>query len=491
MKFYLKILIGALGIVNLAWAGNSPKSDQCLVCHEAMGDKPVALFKKDVHYQNGVTCAGCHGGDATKDDQDEAMKRSAGFLGVPVGDDISKACANCHSDSLKMNRFGSTVPTNQLDLLKASSHGKLSTTGKQRIAQCTTCHSAHGIVKVTNPLSPVYPLNVVKTCSNCHANAAFMRLYNPSLAVDQLDKYKTSVHGMRNAKGDFKAAVCSSCHGSHDIQPASSAKSKVYASNVPATCSHCHSDALYMKEYHIPTDQFEKFSKSVHGQALFQKHDLSAPACNDCHGNHGATPPGVESISKVCGTCHALNADLFSSSPHKKAFDENKFPECETCHGNHGITSAAVSMLGVDSTAVCSRCHTEIKRQKGYVIARGMRQLIDSLGIEEQDAKSLIEEAEQKGMEIGEAKFKLRDVHQARLESRTMVHSFNEKKFRDVVNKGLNTTSFVKAEAVGAVEEYFFRRWGLGISTLIITILAVSLFMYIKRIEQEQSQNKK
>ena len=65
-----------------------------------------------------------------------------------------------------------------------------------------------------------------------------------------------------------------------------------------------------MKEYGIPTDQYEKYSKSVHGVALLQKHDLGAPACNKCHGNHGATPPGVESISKVCGTCHALNADL-------------------------------------------------------------------------------------------------------------------------------------------------------------------------------------
>ena len=83
-----------------------------------------------------------------------------------------------------------------------------------------------------------------------------------------------------------------------------------------------------MKEYDIPTNQYEEFTKSVHGVDLLEKHDLSAPACNSCHGNHGAIPPGVESISEVCGTCHALNAELFQASPHKKAFDEHNYPEC-------------------------------------------------------------------------------------------------------------------------------------------------------------------
>jgi len=95
-------------------------------------------------------------------------------------------------------------------------------------------------------------------------------------------------------------------------------------------------------------------------------------------------------------------------------------------------------------------------------------------------------EAEQKGMEIGEAKFKLRDVRQARLESRTMVHSFDEEKFRGVIQKGLGVTSVVSAEASDAIDEYYFRRLGLGIATLIITVLAVSVFLLIRRIERRQ-----
>jgi predicted CXXCH cytochrome family protein len=465
-------------------------ADQCRTCHETLADKASALFKHDVHQQKGVGCADCHGGDRSTDDMERAMDKTKGFIGVPKDDQISEVCAKCHASAEKMKQFQSTLPTNQFSDLQASVHGKLSTTGKERIVQCTTCHNVHGIVSVKNAASPVYPLNIVKTCTKCHADAAYMQTYNPSLSIDQLEKYRTSVHGMRNAKGDPKAAECASCHGSHQILPAADVRSRVYPTNLPGTCASCHSNAGYMKAYGIPTDQYEKYSKSVHGVALLQKHDLGAPACNKCHGNHGATPPGVESISKVCGTCHALNADLFSSSPHKKAFDERKLPECETCHGNHEIIAATNKLLGASSEAVCSKCHSNSERPKGYQVAGTMRSLIDSLESSERKVQLLVNDAEQKGMEIGEAKFELRDVRQARLEARTKVHSFNEGQFREVTTKGFATASVVGEEAQGAIDEYYFRRLGLGVSTLIITIVAISLYLFIRRMERSAVHKK-
>jgi predicted CXXCH cytochrome family protein len=460
--------------------------DQCLTCHQTIGDNPSSLFKHDIHFKKGVSCADCHGGNPHLEDMDKAMDKKAGFKGVPKGDDISRTCASCHSDAERMKKYGSTIPTNQLQNLLASVHGKLSITGKEHIVQCITCHGAHGIVSVKDPRSPVYPLNIVKTCTQCHANATFMRKYNPSLPVDQLDKYRTSVHGMRNATGDSKVAECASCHGSHDILSAKDVRSKVYSVNLPSTCATCHSNSEYMKSYKIPTDQFEKYSKSVHGVALLQKGDLGAPACNNCHGNHGAVPPGVESISEVCGTCHAMNADLFSSSPHKKAFDDRKLPECETCHSNHEIVAATNTLLGVGPGSVCIKCHSDQQFPRGYVAAKEMRQLADSLEFAEKTAASLVDEAEQKGMEVSEAKFKLRDVRQARLQSRTMVHSFNEQKYSETVDKGLKTAAVVTADAQTAIDEYAFRRMGLGIASIVITILAISLYLFIKRIERRQ-----
>ena len=387
--------------------------DKCFECHQTVDDNPSKLFNKDIHHEKGISCAGCHGGNSTIDDMDQAMDKKVGFLGVPKGDEISKRCAACHASPEKMKSYGSSLPTNQWDNLQESIHAMPSLKGREHIAQCTDCHNAHGIVSVKNPASPVYPLNVVNTCIRCHANIKLMRSYNPLLPVDQLEKYRTSVHGIRNAKGDSKTAECASCHGSHNIRAVKDVRSKVYVANLPETCASCHSNVSYMKEYKIPTDQYEKYSRSVHGIALMQKHDAGAPACNNCHGNYGAVPPGVESISQVCGTCHALNAELFASSPHKQAYAERGLPECTTCHSNHEIVAATDKLLGVSSDAVCSRCHSETQNRNGYIAAKTMRALIDSLDLKEQEAKNSVDEAEQKGMDISEAKFKLRDVRQA------------------------------------------------------------------------------
>jgi predicted CXXCH cytochrome family protein len=481
-------LFAAILIAVFASRESAFAKDKCLECHRNIEDKPSALFLHDIHYAKGITCAGCHGGNPNAEEMEQAMDKKAGFIGVPKGDDVSKACAACHSSPEKMKSFGSSLPTNQWEILQTSVHAKLSLKGKEHIAQCVTCHNSHGIVSVKNPSSPVYPLNVVKTCTQCHANITLIKSYNPSLPVDQLEKYRTSVHGMRNAKGDPKTAECASCHGSHNIRSAKDVKSKVYASNLPGTCAACHSNAEYMKTYKIPTDQYEKYAKSVHGIALLQKHDVGAPACNGCHGNHGAVPPGVESVSKVCGTCHALNADLFSSSPHKKAFDQRKLPECETCHSNHEITSATDKLLGVAPEAICSQCHNETQNVKGYRVAKKMRGLIDNLEAEEKRDQQLVYEAEQKGMEISEAKFRLRDVRQARLQSRTTVHAFSEEKFTEVINNGLKTSAFIVVESESAIREYYFRRIGLAIATLIITLVALFLFLYVRRLEKKQNK---
>lgn len=488
-KLLLSVLLFISSVMLAAQDKEKKVVDQCYVCHESLGSDEAAKFKQDIHFQKGISCGACHGGDSQSDDMDKAMSKDAGYKGIPKGNDITQACVRCHASSEMMKKYGSKIPTNQFEMLKASVHGKLAIDGTERIVQCITCHNAHGIVEVDNPASPVYPTNVPKTCAKCHDNPVYMRSYNPSLPVDQLQKYRTSIHGIRNAKGDPKPAECASCHGSHDIKNVKDIKSKVYPTNIPETCSKCHSDPQYMKGYNIPTNQFEEYSKSVHGIALFQKHDLSAPVCNSCHGNHAATPPGVESISKVCGTCHALNADLFSSSPHKKAFDKLKLPECETCHSNHGIEKPTSKLLGVTPEAVCSKCHKSNDTSKGYMVAKDMRQMIDSLASSEESDSALVHEAEQKGIEIGEAKFKLRDAHQAGMEARTMVHSFDQSKFNDVVNKGLAVTSSVKTEATEAINEYYFRRIGLGISVAIISFLALMLYLFIRRIEKRKENN--
>ncbi len=208
-------------------------------------------------------------------------------------------------------------------------------------------------------------------CARCHSDANVMHRFKPQQRVDQMAQYQTSVHGKRLAGGDTRAATCIDCHSVHDIREVRDAESPVHPLRLPETCARCHADAEHMKGYPIPTDQFEKYRRSVHWEALAQRGDLSAPSCATCHGNHGAAPPGVASVSHVCGTCHVVFENLFVKSPHKKAFDAAGLGACVVCHSNHEVKKPTLALLGVDSSAVCVNCHSP--GDKGFEAARRMR----------------------------------------------------------------------------------------------------------------------
>ena len=212
-------------------------------------------------------------------------------------------------------------------------------------------------------------------CGGCHADPAAMRAYNPALRTDQLSQYETSRHGQLLKTGDTKVAVCIDCHGVHGILSARMPKSTTFPWNIPQTCGRCHADKGLMAGYRIPTDQVDEYMASVHAKALFEKKDLSAPVCNDCHGNHGAFPPAVSSVASVCRQCHAAAGELFGKSPHKKAFDDMGAGECEACHGNHKILTPSTAMIGTAAGAVCIQCHDQGSR--GYEAAAEMRRTLD------------------------------------------------------------------------------------------------------------------
>jgi hypothetical protein len=195
-------------------------------------------------------------------------------------------------------------------------------------------------------------------CGRCHSDPEFMRRFQPRARIDQVTEYRSSVHGKRNQQGDATVATCVDCHSVHGLLPVSNPNSPVYALNVPRTCARCHADAVKMAPYGIATDQYAKYTASVHGIALLKRQDTAAPACNDCHGNHGAVPPGVNSVTNVCGTCHAREAELFRGSKKAAAFDQLGLPECMSCHGSHEVPRPSIVMLAAVPETPCDICHS-------------------------------------------------------------------------------------------------------------------------------------
>jgi predicted CXXCH cytochrome family protein len=319
-------------------------------------------------------------------------------------------------------------------------------------------------------------------CASCHSNPKYIRHYNPGLRVDQLELYWTSEHGKLLRKGDIKVAVCTDCHGVHGIQSAIQPKSKTFPWNIPETCGRCHANKDYMKGYKIPINQLEDYKKSVHAKALFEKKDLSAPVCNDCHGNHGAIPPEVTSIAYVCRQCHLSAGELFSKSPHKKVFDEQGIFECEACHGNHKILIPSDDMLGTGEKAVCIQCH-EVK-SKPFQIAFRIKQKLDIFLKRIKKAEDLLDRADREGVEISEQKFKLKEVNTTLIQVRNLIHGLNVSEIEEKIKEGNKLLSEIISAGKSALKEAKFRRKGLIFALFFIFLLAIALFLKIRQINK-------
>ncbi len=322
---------------------------------------------------------------------------------------------------------------------------------------------------------------VPELCGSCHSDPAYMRQFNPSLRTDQLSQYKTSVHGKRFATGDSKVAVCTDCHSVHDLRGPSDPRSTVNPANVANTCARCHADAAYMSAYKIPTNQFAEYGKSVHHDALVVRGDLSAPTCTTCHGNHGASPPGVASVANVCSTCHVFQAQLFDASPHKAAFASAGLPGCVTCHSNHGILHPTDDLIGTGDKAICTQCHSE--GDPGFVAAGKMKQQLVQLGSSIGNADQILGQAERSGMEVSQPRLDLAQARDALTKARVAIHSFNPARVESDVKPGLEAAAKDEDAGKKALAERSYRRIGLGLALVAIALVLVGLRLYVKQIE--------
>lgn len=270
-----------------AGAAHADTPNSCLDCHSAL-DAPLQVtpeqFAQDVHAQKGLTCASCHGGDPTKDD-DQAMSKAAGFRGHIKRTDIPALCGKCHSDGAYMRQYNPRLRTDQLSLYQTSVHGKLLAKGDTNVAVCIDCHSVHDLRPASDPRSKVHPLNVAQTCARCHADAAHMKEYK--IPTDQYAKYKVSVHyEALTVRGDLSAPTCVTCHGNHGAAPPG-------VSTVQNVCATCH------------VFQGQLFDASPH-KAAFQSAGLAG--CIQCHSNHKINHTSDAMIGtrngSVCIDCH-------------------------------------------------------------------------------------------------------------------------------------------------------------------------------------------
>jgi hypothetical protein len=397
---------------------------------------------------------------------------------VVIAQQQADSCSTCHL-AIGVDRLTKPVQQFKDDIHAAKGFG------------CVSCHGGdatspgmEAMDRAKGYIGKPTPTQVIEVCGRCHSDARFMRQYNPSLRIDQVAEYYTSVHGRRLRElKDPKVATCASCHIPHSIRPPSDSRSSVYPLRVADTCGSCHANAEYMAPYKIPTDQLAKYKKSVHWKMMTSKGDLSAPTCNDCHGNHGAAPPGISWVGNVCGQCHPVNAELFNKSRHGQLFVQMGIPGCATCHSNHEILETSDAMLGVGDKAICGNCHTP--QDTGGKTAVAMREIIERLRTDYETAHAVLAKSENAGMEVSQALFELNGAKTALVKARAAIHGFNLDGVNAEVKPGLEISDKARARGVRALDEIQFRRKGLAVSVLIILALIVGLVLKIRQMERK------
>jgi nitrate/TMAO reductase-like tetraheme cytochrome c subunit len=195
----------------------------CAVCHgnEAVikqanlpGGNVAGKFHDSIHGRNphaaggpatkAPTCTGCHGAH-------QIIGKADAASGVNR-ENVAKMCGSCHQQVF--SRFA------------GSQHGSLKQAGNSAAPTCTDCHSAHGI---TAHDSPKWLVQVINECGTCHA--------------DLIKTYRDTYHGQVTQLGFTRVATCASCHGAHEVLPASNPRSMISPENRVNTCRSCHPGA--------------------------------------------------------------------------------------------------------------------------------------------------------------------------------------------------------------------------------------------------------
>jgi hypothetical protein len=328
------------------------RNSRCLACHgkTAAGDEKLKIneenFLTSVHGE--LSCVDCH-----------AVKAADAAGDVPHQKDIPdvNCTASCHREDKKA-RPG-LDPLSYAD----SVHGRAYLErGVREVAKCWDCHGKHNIRAADDPESSVNRKNIPLMCSACHEDMAVVIKYHIH-SERPYQEYMKSVHGKALfEKGLVRyAAVCTDCHGVHDIkgvgEPHLMAKQ-------PETCGRCHELI------------FDEYSESIHGRAA-KAGIVDSPLCVDCHGEHGivspqepGAPTSKENIPDTCSTCHARpeimkkygipedRITTFINSLHGIAvgFGYKAAANCSSCHGVHDIRPASDPLSKVNPANLRQTC---------------------------------------------------------------------------------------------------------------------------------------
>jgi len=367
------------------------------------------------------------------------------------------SCLVCHSE-IKVDYLESIHAA----VTCVACHGGDPTTLDSRAA-----HALEAFFRGTPPREEIPEL-----CASCHSDPMKMKPYG--LRTDQHAEYQTSQHGKLLAQGDTRVAVCTDCHTAHRILPAWEPRSAVHPENIPHTCARCHSDRTLMEPYSIPTDQFESFRMGVHGQALLEQGNTKAPTCATCHGTHGAAPPGVEDVSRVCGTCHINERLYFDASPHKKPMDDSRISECASCHSNHQIEPTDRKLFDT----VCASCHSVGSKEQ--LVGQRLKTLLLAADESLREATHLLEQAQQRAVDVSAYRSRLVEARSYFLQALPVQHSLDVPHVEELTRRAKSIADDVRSGLHSLQGVMAIRILGLTLVWAFLLLLIIVIYLVLR-----------
>ena len=226
---------------------------RCTECHtDKTSDHATGELKfktrREVTKAYYEQCKGCHFANYTK------TLDGVHFAVMAKGNDKAALCVDCHGahdisrpgqPRTRISRMCSRCHEDAAGVYAKSVHGRASETSND-VPVCTDCHRAHDIA---DPRDGALAMRTPEICGRCHTDEKLMTRYGLSTKV--VDTYLADFHGMsatfqkgmRKQEGRRLAAVCTDCHGVHDIQKSDDPNSAVMSANLVKTCQKCHPDA--------------------------------------------------------------------------------------------------------------------------------------------------------------------------------------------------------------------------------------------------------
>jgi hypothetical protein len=303
-------------------------------------------------------------------------------------------------------------------------------------------------------------------CASCHADTKAMRAYG--IPTDQYALWQQGAHGLKFRAGDAKSAVCSDCHGAHDIRSPRDPAARTHVLNVAATCAKCHSDAALLASRKLD-DTGAEFAKSAHARALVQHGGEGAPTCTTCHGVHGADAPDAGEVDKMCGRCHGAERSAFLAGPHANALHQAGREACSACHGDHQSHEPGDAV----SPAQCASCHAPMSQ--GALVGRRIGREWAAAERELAEAEKRVARASRVPLNTEDHEQRLDEVRQHLAEARTAVHTATWEAAEEPLRQARTVTREVERDLEGRLNVLYM--WRILLAVFVFYVIGTATLL--------------